>query len=272
MSKEQLPQISGPRLPYHPAMQEKFGVDIQQWRALTDAIFPSAETTEAIILALSYCKARNLDIMKKPVQIVPIWDGKKNRLVEGVWPGIGELRTTATRTANYAGIGEAEFGDDITENLDGGEITYPKWCRVTVYRFLSGEKCAFIGPKVFWKETYATLKKGSKAPNSQWAKRPYGQIEKCAEAAALRRAFPEEIGNEISAEEMEGKEIFDVTPQKEQRSKLSEVIDNAKKIISEEKEEAPKEEKEEVITKDNDKNKDENNENKQVETTGGILL
>jgi hypothetical protein len=37
-----------------------------------------------------------------------------------------------------------------------------------------------------------------------WCRRPFGQIEKCAEAAALRRAFPEEIGNEYTAEEMEG--------------------------------------------------------------------
>jgi len=37
-----------------------------------------------------------------------------------------------------------------------------------------------------------------------WAKRPRGQLEKCAEAAALRRAFPEEIGNEYAAEEVEG--------------------------------------------------------------------
>jgi hypothetical protein len=37
-----------------------------------------------------------------------------------------------------------------------------------------------------------------------WSNRPVGQLEKCAEAGALRRAFPEEIGNALTAEEMEG--------------------------------------------------------------------
>ncbi len=37
-------------------------------------------------------------------------------------------------------------------------------------------------------------KKKDGSPNKMWKQRPYGQIGKCAEAAALRRAFPEEIG------------------------------------------------------------------------------
>ena len=46
-----------------------------------------------------------------------------------------------------------------------------------------------------------------------WARsrcsRPVGQLEKCAEARALRRAFPEEIGNALTAEEMEGQHTLD---------------------------------------------------------------
>jgi RecT family len=46
-------------------------------------------------------------------------------------------------------------------------------------------------------------------PNEMWANRPVGQLEKCAEAGALRRAFPEEIGNALTAEETEGQYIVD---------------------------------------------------------------
>ena len=58
-----------------------------------------------------------------------------------------------------------------------------------------------------WTENYATQKRDSLAPNAMWLKRPYGQIAKCAEAQALRKAWPE-IGSEPTAEEMEGKEII----------------------------------------------------------------
>jgi hypothetical protein len=44
-------------------------------------------------------------------------------------------------------------------------------------------------------------------PNEMWAKRPFGQLDKCVEAAALRKAFPEELGNTYTVDEMEGRTI-----------------------------------------------------------------
>ena len=68
----------------------------------------------------------------------------------------------------------------------------------------------------------ASLKSG--APNDRWKRSPFGQIEKCAEAAALRLAFPEEIGNDYAAEEMEGQSITIAQP------KESTIIDNINNI------------------------------------------
>ena len=62
-----------------------------------------------------------------------------------------------------------------------------------------------------------------------WLKRPFGQLAKCAEAQALRKAFPEIITQQPTAEEMEGKfiEEKDVTPQAEvQKQDLSSKLDN----------------------------------------------
>jgi hypothetical protein len=57
---------------------------------------------------------------------------------------------------------------------------------------------------VFWEETYARQWR-AEVPNEMWQKRPKGQLLKCAKAASLRAAFPEEAG--YTAEEMEGKAI-----------------------------------------------------------------
>lgn len=199
--------IAPARLPYHPALEERFGVGQAEWRALVDAIFPLAKEAESIILALSYCRARKLDPFKRVVHIVPMWNAALGRMVETVWPGIGELRTTAFRTRQYAGRDNAEFGPTLTRQVGNATIEFPEWCQVTAYRILSGQRYPFPGPRVYWMESYATTKKDDATPNSMWRKRPFGQLDKCAEAAALRAAFPEEIGNDYTSDEMEGKTI-----------------------------------------------------------------
>jgi phage recombination protein Bet len=195
-------QFQAPRLPFHSAVEERFGVDKSGWKVLCEAVFPAAASPDSVVMALAYCKARNLDIFKKPVQIVPIWDKKRSAMVDTVWPGIAELRTTAMRTGSFAGFDETLFGPMVDADLSGVKVSYPEWAQCCVYRLVGGQRVPFIGPKVYWIETYATAKRDTKAPNSMWAKRPRGQLEKCAEAAALRRAFPEEIGNDIAAEEI----------------------------------------------------------------------
>lgn len=201
--QEQLPAIAGPRLPYHPLIKERFGIDRASWKALVEAIFPNASTVESVVLALSYCQARKLDPFKRNVHIVPIWDSKRGCMVDTVWPGIGELRTTAFRTQEYAGKDDTTFGPIVTQKVGQVDVTYPEWAQATVYRVVKGQRVAFAGPRVYWLETYATKKRTDDSPNEMWANRPHGQIEKCAEAAALRTAFPEEIGSDYIAEEVQ---------------------------------------------------------------------
>ena len=197
-------QLHAPRLPYHPAIEERFGIDKSGWKALVEAVFPSAQSADSVILALGYCKARGLDPFKKCVHIVPIYDKKKGRYVDTVWPGIGELRTTAFRTKGYAGRDMTLFGPTMTEvwTAEQGrcvEVEFPEWAQVTVYRIVQGQRVAFAGPPVYWLEAFASGKGG--VPNSMWTKRPRGQIDKCAEAAALRAAFPEEIGDDFTSDD-----------------------------------------------------------------------
>lgn len=203
------------RLPYPRSLKEYAGVGQREWQVLIDTVFPGARTVEAVCMAIAYCQSRKLDIMKKPVHIVPVWSKQLNREVETVWPSIAEIRITASRTGAYAGKDATKFGPLVTQKFththDGkteeAEVTFPEWAEVTVYRIVQGVRCAFVGPKVYWLESYAQKSKWSEIPNEMWADRRSGQLEKCAEAAALRAAFPEELGNEYAAEEMAGRVV-----------------------------------------------------------------
>lgn len=172
---------------------------------MQNSIYPGAAQT-SIIMALTYCKAAGLDPIQKPVHIVPVWDRNSGKMRDVIMPGIGLYRTQAARSGNYAGISDPEFGPDVTESIGGQEITYPAWCRVTVKRAMPNGQVADFTATERWKENYAVRggKEKSIAPNAMWARRPYGQLAKCAEAQALRKAFPE-IGSQPTAEEMDGK-------------------------------------------------------------------
>lgn len=184
------------------------------FKVLSNSLYVGAQP-ESIKMVLSYCHAAGLDPMQKPVHIVPMYcsTGQKDNkgydikaMRDVVMPGIGLYRIQAARSGEFAGTSEPEFGNDITETMDGTEITFPAWCKVTVKRLMNNGIIAEFTAKEFWKENYATKGKDSKAPNTMWRKRPYAQLAKCAEAQALRKAFPE-VGSQPTADEMEGKEI-----------------------------------------------------------------
>jgi phage recombination protein Bet len=182
--------------------------DDQLLSVMRDTLYPGARM-ESVQMVLSYCRARGLDPMKKPVHIVPMWmDGGMRDVV---LPGITSYRIDAARTGEYDGKSEPEFGPDMTRTFKGKvkrsgswedvaeTVTFPAWCKITVMR-----RGKAFHAKEYWLENYATQGK-SEVPNAMWAKRPYGQLAKCAEAQALRMAFPEEVGGQNTAEEMEGK-------------------------------------------------------------------
>ncbi len=216
--------LAPPRLmPPENSVLQAYDVDNQGWRTLVESIFPAAKTQTSVMMALDYCKRRKLDVFKHPVHIVPIWNSQagengKGAMVETIWPGINELRTTAIRTGQYAGMDVPTFGPMIRQHFKGkikkwanggssweevsADVTFPEWCQITVYRTLGPNRVPFPGPRVYWMETYARIRNDCEVPNSMWEKRANGQLEKCAEAAALRRAFPEELGSDYSIDEI----------------------------------------------------------------------
>lgn len=180
---------------------------------LRNSLYPGA-TPASVMMVLEYCRHAKLDVMLKPVHIVPMYVKDKETgqgdYRDTIMPGINLYRIQAARSG-CAGISEPEFGEDITECIGGVDMVYPKWCKVTVKRVVGGKIAEYTATEL-WKENYATQGKDKKtgvismAPNAMWKKRPYAQLAKCAEAQALRKGFPE-IGAAPTAEEMEGKHI-----------------------------------------------------------------
>lgn len=227
--------LAAPRLPMIPNIAD-YGYEKDgkvtpygeaEWRSLVQSIFPGARSAAAVNLALSYCKSRNLDIFKKVCHIVPIY--QNGGWVETIWPGVAEPRITATRTKGYAGLDMPAFGPMIKRTFKGKKkdgsdwkdyectIEYPEWCQITVYRLVGGQRYAFPGPRCNWVEFYTRYSPRFELPNDRWERAPTQMLEKVAEVAALRRAFPEELGDEPTIDEAgahnAGHDALDVTEQ-----------------------------------------------------------
>ena len=191
---------------------EQRGISVEVWSALKNSIFPGA-ADESVLMAWDYCSARGLDVMLKPVHLVPMYikdknNGDKGAMRDVVMPGIGLYRIQADRAGNYAGMSAPKFGPDVTQNLQGVEVSFPEWCEMTVSKIV-GDRIVEFTAREYWIENYATAGRDTKTPNAMWQKRPRGQLVKCTEAQALRKGWPE-LGAQPTAEEMEGKEI-DIT-------------------------------------------------------------
>ena len=239
----------------------KLGVDEPTWNALCETLYPSA-APESVMMVLNYCKSRNLDVMLKPVHLVPM---KVKDRISGqdvyrdvVMPGIGSYRIQADRSGTYAGADEPEFGPlQVLEGTDKYKkpfkITYPEWCKYTVHKTIGDRRVSFIA-KEYWLENYATQAAGQIAPNSMWQKRPYAQLAKCTEAQALRKGWPE-IGSEPIVEEMEGKHVErDITPVSPVAEQQTKPIGKEGSLLNEVLEQEAKPKEEVVIDKDYDPN------------------
>lgn len=115
--------------------------------------------------------------------------GADDQRVVSFQAGIDFMRSEAESTGEYDGQDPAEYEFDDAHNPD-----WPTKAILKIYR--RGIARPFVG-EARWKEFYPGEKMGF-----QWRKMPCVMLAKCAEAQALRKAFPKKLADLYAPEEM----------------------------------------------------------------------
>lgn len=148
---------------------------------------------EDLLLFLYVAKRTGLDPLTKQIYAVYRWNTRQGKEVMTIQSSIDGMRLVAQRTKEYAGQ------DDVIYDPKDEVTKYPRKATVTVYKLIGGTRVSFTA-SVRWGE-YVQLDKNNQ-PTSMWDRMPYLMLGKCAEALALRKAFPNELSGVYSEEEM----------------------------------------------------------------------
>jgi len=168
-----------------------------KYRLLRDT-YAKGATPQEFELFVSVCERLRLDPFARQIYAVKRWDTSLKREVMQAQVSIDGMRLTAERTGQYAGQASPEWcGHDGRWRDVWLSDEPPAAARVAVYRR------DFTHPIVavaLFRE-YAQYKQGGDLTRF-WAVMPSNQLAKCAEALALRKAFPNELSGVYTAEEM----------------------------------------------------------------------
>jgi len=132
-----------------------------------------------LMFFMLYCKQHGLDPFSKQAHLLKTKSGPQ------VCLGIDGMRIRAAQSGEYGGQDQPAFELDPK----GAVLA----CKMTVYRLVQGQRVPF--PAISWMAE-------SRGTSPIWSQRPRGMLEKCAEAKALRKAFPERCGGFFTPEEM----------------------------------------------------------------------
>lgn len=172
----------------------KIRLNPEQIQVIKDTVAKGASDTE-LQFFLYIAERTGLDPFTKQIHLVPIWDSKVGREVRQPITGIDGYRSTAERTGNYAGNDDPVFDNEQK----------PTKATVTVYKVVQGLRVPFTAT-ARWDQYVGTMKDkqtGQRVPNPTWQRMPHLMLGKCAEALALRKAFPMVLSGLYIAEEMQ---------------------------------------------------------------------
>ena len=138
-------------------------------------------TDDELSLFLYQCVRSRLDCFSKQIYAIK----RKGRMC--IQTGIDGFRLIAERTGRYSPGKDTEFAYDAKGFLIGAKVYVKK-----------------MTPDGTWHDISATAFLREYDPGQGlWNKMPHVMIEKCAEARALRRAFPADLSGLYSEDEMD---------------------------------------------------------------------
>jgi len=147
--------------------------------------------TDAELQLFLYTAQRTgLDPLAKQIHAIKRWNGREKREVMTVQTGIDGYRLIAERTGRYVPGAEPRY------EVEGDVLV-----AATAYvKKLAGGLWHDVAATAYYTEYLQTDRDGR--PTGLWAKMPRLMLGKCAEALALRRAFPAEMSGVYTFEEM----------------------------------------------------------------------
>lgn len=163
------------------------GAELQRpdWESKLDLIkrtIAKGASNDELELFLYHCRKTGLDPLARQIYLV------KRSGSATIQTGIDGYRLVADRTGKYAGNDDYEY-DNAEER--------PQWAKARIWKIVEGVRCPFEAT-ARWSQYFPGDSQGF-----MWKKMPHLMLGKCAEALALRKAFPAELSGLYTKEEME---------------------------------------------------------------------